>query len=255
MQKLLNMSDAVVPVTGAASGIGLAIAKCLRSIGAKPLLLDFNAQALQSAVEEVYPQESSASKHAYVLDVRDTKATDACFEQIKKDHGLITHAVANAGIVVPGGILDVTDEHWHQVMNVNLHGTLYFSRAAARQLVEGKRGAIVLMASLAGLRAKQDRIAYTSSKGAIVNMARGMAADLGPHGIRVNAVAPGFVDTPIRSGQSSANRQSNLARVPLQRFGTADEIAKATLFLLSDMASYITGETLVVDGGVVSQYA
>lgn len=249
------MASAVVPVTGAASGIGLAICKRLRAEGATPLLLDFNEQRLDAAVREVYPDTDSASRHGYVLDVRDSKAVDICFADIKRDHGLVTHAVANAGMASGAHILEITDEQWHQVMDVNLHGVMYFCRAAARHLAEAKRGSIVTMASIAGLMVKENRIAYTSSKAAVINMTRSMAVDLGGYGIRVNAVAPGVIDTPLQQDKPASVMQATRQKVPLERLGTADEIAKVVLFLLSDMASYITGETIVADGGLTIKYA
>ena len=251
---LLKLESAVVPVTGAASGIGLAICRRLRAAGATPLLLDFNEQRLQSALQEVYPDAGSAARRGYLLDVRDSKAIDACFEDIKRDHGLVSHAVANAGIVIGAHILEITDEQWHQDMDVNLHGVLYFCRAAARHLAQAKRGSIVTMGSLAGLRAKQSRISYASSKAAVINMTRSLALDLGRYGVRVNAVAPGFIDTPMQQKKPASALQADIDKVPLGRLGNPDEVAKVALFLMSDLASYITGETIVTDGGVMASY-
>ena len=251
---LLNLESAVVPVTGAASGIGLAICKRLRTAGATPLLLDIDEQALEAALREVYPDEPEVTRYGYKLDVRDSQATDACFAAIRRDHGLVTHAVANAGIVIGAHILDVTDEQWHQVMDVNLHGVFYFSRAAARQLAEARRGSIVMMGSLAGFRAKESRITYTASKAAVINMTRTLALDLGRFGVRVNAVAPGFVNTPMQQKKPPALLKESVDKVPLGRIADPDEIAKVVLFLLSDMASYVTGETIVTDGGVMAKY-
>ena len=251
---LLNLESAVVPVTGAASGIGLAICKRLRDAGATPLLLDYNERSLESALQELFPDAGAASRYGYVVDVRRSEAIDACFADIKRDHGPVTHAVANAGIATGAHILDITDEQWHQVMDVNLHGAMYFCRAAARHLAERKRGAIVTMGSLAGLRAKQSRVAYASSKAAVINMTRALALDLAGFGIRVNSVAPGWIDTPLQQKKPAAEMQAMRERAPLQRLGTADEIAKVVLFLLSDMASYVTGETIVTDGGLTASY-
>ncbi|MEY4099798.1 MAG: hypothetical protein RL300_969 [Pseudomonadota bacterium] len=252
---LLNIEGAVIPVSGGASGIGLAICKRLRAEGAIPLLLDFNAQSLASAVREVYPEASEPGRYGYLLDVSDSKAVDACFADIQRDHGPVTHAVANAGIAQGASVLEITDEQWQRVMSVNLNGVMYFCRAAARQLVEAKQGAIVTTASIAGLMVKKERIAYTSSKAAIVNMTRSMATDLGAYGIRVNAVAPGVIETSMQKDKPASVMQATRERVPLERLGSPDEIAKVVLFLLSDMSSYITGQTIVADGGLTIRYA
>lgn len=252
----LNLHSAIIPVTGAASGIGLAICKCLRAEGATPLLLDFDERKLQAAVDEVYGSSKSgvpSSPKSYLVDVRRSDAINDCFVRIQHDHGGITHAVSNAGRAGAAHILDITDQQWHDILDVNLDGTLYFCRAAARQLVKRNQGgAIVSLASIAGFGAKESRVAYNSSKAAVINMTRALALDLGPLGIRVNAVAPGIIDTSMQ--QINGARPEVVERTALKRTGTADEMAKVVLFLLSDMASYVTGETIIADGGITSRY-
>lgn len=249
-----NLESAIVPVTGAASGIGLAMCKRLRSEGARPLLLDIDGAQLERAVREVYG-DTQTSPVGYVVDVRDPGAVDACFEQLRRDHGPATHAIANAGISGPANILDLSNELWQRVIGVNLNGALYTCRAAARQMAEQRRGAIVTTASIAGIRVKENRVAYSASKAAVIHMTRALALDLGPYGIRVNGVAPGVVDTPLQQDKPAAELAALGGRSALTRLGTPEEIASVTLFLLSDLASYVTGHTIVVDGGLSIRYS
>ncbi|SPB18213.1 short-chain dehydrogenase [Caballeronia novacaledonica] len=251
-----NFDNSVVPVTGAASGIGLFICRRLRSAGARPLLLDIDAQKLADAVNDIYPEhgDSSPRRYGYVVDTGNSADVDACFDAIRREHGAVTHAVANAGTSHAAHVLETTDDQWHRVMDVNLNGVFYFCRAAARHMVPARRGAIVTTASIAGLRAREERAAYAASKGAVVNLTRALALDLGPMGVRVNAVAPGIIQTPMQSNASTAALEHCKERTALRRLGTAEEVSNVVLFLLSDLASYVTGETIVIDGGMTARY-
>ena len=250
-----NFGSSVVPVSGAASGIGLAICKRLRAEGATPLLLDINESQLAAALAEVFAGEADPSRFGYVVDVTRSAQLNDCFAAIKRDHGLITHAVANAGITGAAHVLEISDDEWNRVLNVNLNGLMYFCRAAASQLVERQRGAIVTLSSIAGFRAKESRTAYSASKGAIINLTRALALDLGQYGIRVNSVAPGVTKTPQQQVNSGAYHQGIIERTPLGRLANPEEIANVILFLLSDLSSYITAETIVVDGGLTARFA
>lgn len=250
-----NFQTALVPVTGAGSGIGLAICRRLRDEGATPLLLDIDAQKLASALDQVYGDRDDRDRYGYVVDVGNSSAVEECFSRIRAEHGVITHAVANAGINISAHVLDITDEQWQRVLNVNLNGVMYVCRAAARQMAEQRVGAIVNIASIAGLMVKPKRVAYTSSKAAVVHLTRALALDMGEYGVRVNAIAPGVVLTPMQQMNNQDAVKAIMQRSALQRFGEMDEVANATLFLLSDLASYVTGHTLTVDGGLTLNYS
>jgi len=246
-----NFKGALVAVSGGGSGIGLAICRRLREEGATPLLLDRDPGHLAAALATVFPGDPDPGRYGYQVDVSDSRAVDACFDRIRKDHGLITHAVASAGVVGPGHLLTLPDEQWRRVLGVNLDGVLFFDRAAARHLAERRSGALVNIASIAGLAAKHSRAAYSASKAAVVNLTRSVAMDMGEYGVRANAVAPGVIDTPMQTGGSLGIA----GRAALKRMGTAEEVANSVLFLLSDLSSYVTGQTLCVDGGVSATYA
>lgn len=250
----LGLSSSVIPVSGAAGGLGLSICKLLRAQGATPLLLDRNEEGLRAAVRDVFPELEDPSRFAYVLDVSDSQAVEDCFSDMVRGHGRVTHAVANAGIVANSGVLEMSDDEWNRVMGVNVNGVMHICRAAARHMVSRGEGAIVTVASVAGLAAKPSRLAYATSKAAVVNMTRALALDLSGHGIRVNAVAPGITQTPIQRNKSEEALMARVASIPMGRLAQPDDIAKVVLFLLSDMASYVSGHTLVADGGLTAYY-
>lgn len=246
-----DFRSALVPVSGAASGIGLAICRRLKDEGATPLLLDRDPGRLAEAVAQVHADAADPGRFAYQVDVSDSTSVDDCFDRIREAHGLVTHAVSCAGIVGRAHLVDITDDEWRRVHGVNLDGVMYVGRAAARHLIERRSGAIVNIASISGLMAKHSRVAYSSSKAGVVNLTRAFAMDLGEYGIRANAIAPGVIDTPMQTGGSLGIA----GRSPLKRMGNAKEVADVALFLLSDLASYVTGQTLAVDGGVTATYA
>lgn len=132
---------------------------------------------------------------------------------------------------------------------------MYFCREAARQLAERKKGSIVLTASIAGVGAKAGSLAYSSSKAAVINFTRGLALDLGDHNVRANAVAPGIIDTPMQKKRTPEQLAAVVSRAGLKRQGTAEEVANVALFLLSDLSSYVSGHTIVVDGGLTANYS
>lgn len=234
-------------VTGGARGIGLACAELLQKNGFGLVLVDCDAETLASAEQQLGDEAT-----AIPCDMGDPEAVSGLFEQIGNDHGPPAVLVNNAGIALPGDFLSYSIEDFRRVIDVNLVGTFKATQCAARLMIESRiRGSIVNMSSINAQVAIPAIPAYCASKGAIMQFTKATALALAKHGIRVNAVGPGSIDTAMMAGVN-ANPQAlgvALSRTPLGRVGTPDEVAQVVSFLASDSASYITGETIYVDGG------
>jgi NAD(P)-dependent dehydrogenase (short-subunit alcohol dehydrogenase family) len=237
-------------VTGASKGIGRGIAEYLGRHGARVVVTSRAAASAQAVAEDLAKEGLEATGHA--LEVADTASIEELMGKLWRDHGGVDLVVNNAGTNVPQSALDVTEAAWDTVQDANLKGAFFVSQAAARRWVaDGTHGGIVNIASQAGLVAIDKRAAYCSSKAGVINLTRELALEWAEHGIRVNAIAPTFVATPMTEPMfaDEAFRAKVLSMIPLGRIATTDEIGAATLFLASDAAGLITGHTLVVDGG------
>jgi len=242
----------IVIVTGAASGIGQACAMRFAEEGATVVLVDRETDAL----EQVMTTLAGSGHEAAAVDVRDEPAVAALVERIAAAHGRIDVVCNNAGIA--GGdyapVIDNDLQTWRDVVDVNLFGTMHFTRAAGRHMRDAGGGAIVNTASVAGIRSGAGGNAYSASKAAVISLTQTSACDLGSYNIRVNAVCPGLIKTGMTQkvfDYAEANDKSHKlgSRCELRRYGRPEEIAAAILFLASDDASYITGQVLPVDGG------
>ncbi|QVQ28920.1 SDR family NAD(P)-dependent oxidoreductase [Achromobacter deleyi] len=244
----MKLQNRVALVTGAAGGIGLAIARRFVDEGAHVLLADRKEAELTEAARALGERAA-----AFVADVTDPAAAQALADDCVRRWGGLDICVCNAGVIRAADFLDLTLEDLDTVMNVNVRGTFLVAQAAARAMVAGGRrnGAIVTLSSMTAELAMPDQLAYGASKGAVRQMTKSMALSLAPHGIRVNAIGPGSIDTEILATITSnpAARRTVLSRIPLQRLGSTDEVAKVAVFLAGDDASYVTGQTVYVDGG------
>ncbi len=241
------MSDRIALITGAAQGIGLACARALAEDGFRVVLSDINAEGVAQAAAEL-----GGSAVALPCDMADGDQIAALFDRIEADLGPVHTLVNNAGIALPGDFLDYDAAQFRKVLDVNVTGVFLASQRAARAMVAaGLTGSIVNMSSINAEVAIPAIPAYCASKGAVRQLTKAMSLALAPHGIRVNAVGPGSIDTAMMAGVNADPKamQVAMSRTPLQRMGTAREIAEAVAFLASDKASYITGETIYVDGG------
>ncbi len=242
-----DSASRVALVTGAARGIGLAVARRFLSEGWSVGLLDIDAPALNTTVAALAAPDRTV---ALACDVADAAQVDAAVRQLEARFGRIDALVNNAGVAVFKPLLQTTAEEWARVIDVNLTGPFLCSQACAPIMLRGGGGSIVNIASISGLRASLLRVAYGTSKAGLIHLTKQQAAELGNHGIRVNAIAPGPVDTAMAKQVHTPDIRADYHdAIPLNRYGTEDEIASGVWFLCSDAASYVNGQTLAVDGG------
>lgn len=234
-------------VTGAAQGIGYACAEALAQDGARVVLADINADGVQSAAKKL-----GNGTLGIACDMADPAQIEAMFSHIEADVGDVSVLVNNAGIALPGDFLETSLEQFRAVIDVNLTGTFVaLQRAAKTMVAKGIEGSIVNMSSINAQVAIPSIAAYCASKGGVMQLTRAAALALAPHGIRVNAVGPGSIDTAMMAGVNANPEamQMVLSRTPLKRVGEPREIGDVVAFLASPKASYVTGETIYVDGG------
>jgi len=237
----------VALVTGAARGIGLATARRFLADGWRVALLDIDSETLDRTRAAL---AGSGAVIAIHCDVSDPAAVDRAMASVKRQFGRLDALVNNAGVAVFKPILDLTYEEWSRVLAVNLSGPFLCVQAAAPLMRDTGGGAIVNITSISGLRASTLRTAYGTSKAGLAHLTQQQAVELASMGIRVNAVAPGPVDTAMAKAVHTPDiRAAYHDAIPLNRYGLEEELAEVIFFLCSDRASYVTGQTIAVDGG------
>ena len=243
----MNAKKQVAVVTGAARGIGLAIAQKFLASGDAVALLDVDATTLATTTASLAAPDEVLS---IVCDVSQPAEVQAAIAQVDRRFGRLHALVNNAGIAVFKPILETTVEDWTRVLATNLTGPFLCTQACAPLMLRSGGGSVVNIASISGVRASTLRVAYGTSKAALIHLTKQQAVELGNAGIRVNCVAPGPVETAMAQQVHSADiRTSYRDAIPLNRYGTVDEIADAVVFLCSEAASFINGQMLAVDGG------
>jgi len=240
-----QLDGLVALVTGGSRGIGREICKLFASEGARVMVVDV---ALEGARETARICGENAL--AFKMDVSNAEEVEKVVEEIVSAAGKIDILVNNAGITRDNLLLRMSDEEWDTVIAVNLRGVFLCTRAVAREMLRQRSGSIINISSVSGLHGNAGQANYSASKAGIVGLTKTAAKELASRNIRVNAVAPGFIRTEMTEVLPQKVKDSALAGIPLKRFGEAGDVAKAILFLASPSSSYITGQVIVVDGGM-----
>ena len=270
----MKLKDRVALVTGGGSGIGRAICERFAEEGARVVVNDVRQETAEATAKAL-----GAGARAIAADVADSKAVAAMFAIVEREHGRLDVLVNNAGVAMGPGddraalmrkgearimetvtgqgvqtqwdvTQNMTDEAWHHVIGVHLHGTFYCTREALKLMSRQNSGAIVNLSSVAALMGLDTVPHYSAAKGGILAFTRAVAREVASRNIRVNAICPGFIDTPMTERISDLMRMAVASRTPLGRWGTPDEIAATALFLASDDASFITGQWISPNGGL-----
>ncbi|KJY84351.1 3-oxoacyl-ACP reductase [Vibrio neptunius] len=242
-----GLTDKVAIVTGAANGIGLAIAQRLYDEGARLMLADWDQEPLLNALEHFDKSRVIAQN----VDVSDAQQVASLVQNCVAHFGQLDILVNNAGIHIPGTVLECSVEDWRKISSVNIDGVVYCAKFALPELLK-TRGCIINTASVSGLGGDWGAAFYCATKGAVVNLTRAMALDHGLDGVRINAVCPSLVKTNMTNGWPQAVRDKFNERIPLGRAAEPKEIAAVVTFLASDDASFINGVNLPVDGGATA---
>ena len=237
-------------VTGASRGIGRAIALCLAAEGARVAI---NYAGNVKAAEEVKAIIEAAGGTAILCqaDIADSAAVEAMIADVVKEFGAIDILVNNAGITRDTLLMRMKDEDFAKVLDTNLKGVFYCTKAVSKLMMKKRSGRIVNMASVVGLVGNAGQTNYAAAKAGVIGFSKSAAKELASRGITVNVVAPGFIGTDMTAGLPESVKEKMLTDIPLGRMGEAEDVANAVLFLASDQASYITGQVVNVDGGMV----
>ncbi len=245
----IDLHNQVALVTGASRGIGRAIAQHLARLGAK-VIGTATSEAGAAAITEYLHAIGAETGRGAVLDVNDAAASNALIDSIQKEFGTVTILVNNAGITQDQLAMRMKDEEWDAVISTNLTAVARLSRAVLRGMMKAKHGRIINITSVVGSAGNPGQMNYAAAKAGVAGMSRALAREIGSRNITVNCIAPGFIDTDMTKALNEQQIAGLLQQIPLGRFGMPEDIAAAVAFLASSHASYITGTTLHVNGGM-----
>ena len=242
----MKLENKVAIITGGSAGIGKAIAKRFLQEGAKVIICDIVDEKLNKAEEELSPVGILRTYHT---NIADKEQVSSMIERVLEEFGKIDILINNAGITKDAQFYKMTEEQFDQVIQVNLKGNFNMTKAVLPNMMENKYGKIVHLASVSAFNGNFGQSNYAASKAAIMGMTRVQGKELGKYGISVNAIAPGSIMTDMYNAVPEEVKQAKLTKIPLRRYGDPTEVASLALFLASDESSYITSQTIVIDGG------
>lgn len=251
---LSDLHNKVVLVTGGGSGMGRATAQRAAGYGAKVAVVDVNLEAAQETAAGI--RDGGGAATAYAVNVRDIAAVEACVDSVERDQGPVAGAVLCAGISRPSRAEDLTEALWDEVVDTNMKGVFFCCKALGKGMLARQKGSIVVIASTDAFSGQSGRVHYCASKYGVLGIVQTLAIEWGRHGIRVNAVAPGIVETPMMHRNLPKDLVDDVLidRTPFSRLPTVDDQANASLFMVSDLSGCITGTILPVDAGLSAGY-
>lgn len=245
------LKDKIAVVTGAARGIGFATAQKFAQAGAKVILMGRSLDTLEQACIQICSTDSDAQVQAIVCEVTDAQSVRDAFHAVFRMHKKMHILVANAGILESALVGMITPQQIKNNFETNAFGTLYCAQYASRLIARAGGGSIINFSSIMGRYGEIGQAAYSGSKAAVIGITHSLAKELAPQGIRVNAIAPGFIDTDMAHSITPEKFAERVASIKMGRIGSPEEVANVALFLASDLSSYVTGQVIGVDGGML----
>lgn len=242
-----NLNNKIAVVTGASQGIGKIIAFELAKSGAHVACISRNKKAIESIVDEITINGGQAS--SFPCDISDSDTLSEIITEIIKENSRIDILVNNAGITKDSLLMRMSIEQWDDVINTNLKGAFHCTKAVVRYMMKNKFGRIINITSIVGLTGNAGQANYAASKAGLIGMTKSIAKEVASRGITANCIAPGWIETSMTDKLSGEVKNEFLSHIPVGRIGSPDDIANAVIFLASDEAGYITGQTITVDGG------
>ncbi|MDG2366657.1 MAG: 3-oxoacyl-[acyl-carrier-protein] reductase [Candidatus Marinimicrobia bacterium] len=246
---MFNLKNKVAVVTGASRGIGKEIAKIYAKAGAHVSCVSRNKDTLNNVVESIVSLGGTASMNAF--DVSNFDEFQNNINDIISEYGAIDILVNNAGITIDKLIMRMNEDDWNKVLDINLKGAFNGIKSVTRTMMKARFGRIINISSVVGLTGNSGQANYAASKAGLIGLSKASAKELSSRGITVNCIAPGYIETDMTADITDENKENLYLQIPLGRIGSPKDIATAALFLASDEAGYITGQTITVDGGMV----